>query len=107
MHQHTYGPSGAGSVVLHLSADIGALIIETEHDRLGHEIEISPVSGGRRTHAMVRERLVDPVPRYDAVYPDLPAGSYIVWNDPVSAAATVEVRGGQVTWHSMAHPRQA
>ena len=105
MHQHTDGPSTAGSVVLNLSDEIGALIIEAERDLLGREIEISRVSGGPRTHAMVRERLVDPLPRYDAVYPDLPAGRYIVWQDPATATATVEVRGGQVTWHSMSRPQ--
>jgi hypothetical protein len=66
------------------------------------EIEISPVPHGPHTHSMVRERQVAPQPRYDAVYPELPAGRYIVWQDPDTAAATVEVHGGQITWHTMA-----
>lgn len=101
-HQHARGPSPAGSVVLRLGGDIGALIIETGPDRLGAEIEISPASGGTRTHSMVRERQVEPHPRYDAVYPDLPAGHYLIWQDAASAVARVEVRGGQITWYAMA-----
>jgi hypothetical protein len=95
-----YGPSGVGSVVLQLGGDIGALILETGPDRLGAEIEISPVGGGVRTHSMVRERLVTPRSRYDAVYPDLPAGGYTVWHGD-TPAATVEVRGGEITWHTL------
>jgi hypothetical protein len=101
MHQHAHGPSPAGSVVLRLGEHIGALIIEAGPDWLGAEIEISPEFQGPRTHSMVRERQVAPRPRYDAVYPDLPAGRYIVWQDTDTAAATVDVRGGQVTWHTL------
>jgi hypothetical protein len=102
MHQHAYGPSPAASVVLQLGGDIGALIIEAGPDRLGAEIEISPASGGARTHSQVRERLVEPHPRYDAVYPDLAAGRYLIWRDTDSAAAEVEIRGGEITWYALA-----
>ncbi|HEV3173656.1 MAG TPA: hypothetical protein VGZ32_25120 [Actinocrinis sp.] len=101
MHQHAYGPSSAGSVVLRLGGDVGALIIEAGPDRLGAEIEISPADGGARTHSMVRERLVDPHPCYHAVYPDLSAGRYHVWQNADSVAAEVEVLGGQITWHAL------
>lgn len=101
-HQHAHGPSPTGSVVLQLGRDIGALIIEAGPDLLGAEIEISPALRGPRTHSMVRERQVAPQPRYDAVYPDLPAGQYVVWRDAETAAATVEVRGGEITWHTLA-----
>ena len=99
-HHHAHGPSTAGSVVLQLGGDIGALIIETGPDRLGAEIEISPATGGARTPSMVRERLVDPHPRYHAVYPDLPAGRYLIWQNPESVAAEVEVHGGRITWYT-------
>jgi hypothetical protein len=100
-HQHSHGPSPAGSVVLQLGEHIGALILEAGPARLGAEIEISPADGGPRTHSMVRERLVAPHPRYDAVYPDLPAGRYVVWRDCATADATIEVRGGEITWHTL------
>jgi hypothetical protein len=100
MHQHAHGPSPAGSVVLRLGGDIGALIIETGPEQLGAEIEISPADGGARTHSMVRERLVDPRPHYDAVYPDLPAGQYVIWQGTDSVVAQVEVHGGQITWYA-------
>ena len=93
------GPSNAGSVVLDLGADIGALILDTPAELAGREIEISPASGGpsaRRTHAQVRERRTGAGSGYAAVYPDLPAAEYTVWKDAVTPAATVTVRGGQV-----------
>lgn len=101
MGEEKYGPSGVGSVVLQLGGDIGALILETGPDRLGAEIEISPIGGGARTHSMVRERVVSPRSRYDAVYPDLRAGAYTVWEDADTPAAVVEIRGGEITWHTM------
>ena len=100
MGEEKYGPSGVGSVVLQLGGDIGALILETGPERLGDEIEISSVGGGPRTHSMVRERLVTPRTRYDAVYPDLAAGTYTVWRDADTPAATVVIRGGEITWHT-------
>jgi hypothetical protein len=101
MHEEKYGASPVGSVVLQLGGNIGALILEAGPERLGAEIEISPVGGCPRTHSMVRERLVAPRPRHDAVYPDLPAGHYTVWRDAETPAATVEIRGGEITWHTL------
>jgi len=100
-HRHTDSASSAGSVVLRLTPDIGALVIEAAPELLGTEIEISPVDGLARTHALVRERLVSPSRRYDAVYADLPAGRYRVWQDAHTAAGVVEVRGGEVAWFAM------
>jgi len=93
------GPSNAGSVVLDLGADIGALILDTPAELAGREIEISPASdgpGARRTHALVRERRTGAGTGYAAVYPGLPAAEYTVWKDAVTPVATVTVYGGQV-----------
>jgi hypothetical protein len=100
MTESVPAPSGAGTVVLDLGADIGALILDTAADLLGQEIEISLVGGdpaARRTHSMVRERKIASGTGYAAVYPDLPAGDYTVWRDTVTAAATVTIAGGRVT----------
>lgn len=104
-HDHRYGPSQAASVVLDLGADIGALILEADESLLGAEIEISPVPLGEetetpvRTHSMVRQRLTDPHPTYDAVYPGLKEGGYTIWSGPDTAEATVQIVGGRITRH--------
>ena len=57
MTQHAYGPTGAGSVMLDLGTETGALVLYTPAGLVGREIEISPQApGARRTHASVRER---------------------------------------------------
>jgi hypothetical protein len=100
MNEHNHGPSAAGSVVLDLGGDVGALIIRAEADLLGVEIEISSVDG-HRTHSMVRERQTVPHPRFDAVYPDLEAGQYTIWHDAHTPAGTVTIIGGQITTYEL------
>ncbi|MEZ0112966.1 hypothetical protein ABH920_006991 [Catenulispora sp. EB89] len=110
MSEQIHGPSPAGSVVLNLGANIGALILEADASLLGAEIEISRADLGagagdhavhaHRTHSMVRERHTVPNPRYDAVYPDLEAGRYTIWRDAETPDATITVVGGQITTHT-------
>jgi hypothetical protein len=97
-HHHTLAPSGQGTVVLNIGADIGALVIHTPGRLHGHEIEVSPVGdGGQRTHAAVRARYVRDGVRFSVVIDSLPAGRYTVWRDPVTPLCDVDVRGGSVT----------
>jgi hypothetical protein len=111
--EQNHGPSPAGSVVLNLGENIGALILQADATLLGAEIEISPVDPDghhvrpRRTHSMVRERHTLPHPRYDAVYPDLEAGRYTIWRDADTPGATVTITGGQITTHTLAHAQEA
>jgi hypothetical protein len=96
------GPSGPGTVVLDLGAEIGALILYTPADLDGAEIEISRDDdpddvGSRRTHSQVRQRHMATVTMYAAVYPDLPSGQYTIWRDEHRHAAAVTITGGQVT----------
>ena len=101
MTEPAAGPSGPGTVIMELGADIGALILFTPADMDGEEIEIScdDEPGAKRTHAQVRARHMPGETRYAAVYPGLPAGRYTVWRDEHSpaAAVTVTVTGGQVS----------
>jgi hypothetical protein len=104
-HNHTYGPSATGSVILEIGGTIGALILETDAEHLGREIEISPIPRDHehalaRTHSMVRERHTQP-PTYHAVYPDLPEGDYTIWRDHDTPAGTVTITGGQITRHTL------
>jgi hypothetical protein len=100
MPEPVLGPSGAGSVVLDLGADIGALVLDASAELNGREIEISPADGGaraHRTHSLVRERWTGAGRSYAAVYPGLPAGDYTIWRDSVTPAGTVTIDGGHVT----------
>jgi hypothetical protein len=96
-HHHTMAPSGQGTVVLNIGAGIGALVIHTPGSLHGHEIEVSPV-GDRadRTHAAVRARYVRGGVLWSVVIDNLPQGRYVVWRDPVTPLAEVEVSGGTV-----------
>ena len=95
--EHVPGPSGPGSVILELGADIGALILETPPELAGREIEIRLADGGPRTHSLVRERRTALGLSYAAVYPVLPAGEYTVWRDDGIPAGQVTIRGGQAS----------
>jgi hypothetical protein len=97
---HRYGPTTAGTVLLDLGADTGALVLYTPADLLGAEIEISPdTPGAPRTHAAVRARPGPSGTRHAAVYEGLTEGSYTLWADHDTPAARVTVIGGRVTSH--------
>jgi hypothetical protein len=99
MHEHLPGPSGPGSVVLEVGPGVGALVLRTPRELDGREIEVSLLGGaaGGRTHSLVRPRTTGRGTQYAAVYPQLAAGTYTVWEDVVTAAVTVTIHGGQVT----------
>lgn len=99
MTEPVAGPSGPGTVVLDLGADVGALILYTPPGLDGREIEISRDTdpAARRTHSQVRERHLATVTRYAAVYPGLPAGPYTIWASQQDPAGAVVIAGGQVT----------
>jgi hypothetical protein len=95
-YDHSLAPSGPGTVVLTLGADLGALVIHAPARCHGVEIEISPAGGAPRTHAAVRARHLPVGIRYCAVLDGLPAGEYVVWRDRTTPAGRVRVRGGTV-----------
>ena len=98
MTESAAGPSGPGTVVLELGAGVGALVLYTQAELDGREIEISrDEQGARRTHSQVRPRHMANGTRYAAVYPDLAAGPYTVWADEQSAAGQVVIAEGRVT----------
>ncbi len=98
MHEHLPGPSGPGSVVLELGPGVGALVLHTPPELDGREIEVSPLGGATagRTHSLVRPRTIGRGTQYAAVYPQLAAGTYALWDD-VAPVATVTIHGGEVT----------
>ena len=107
MTESVAGPSGPGTVILELGADVGALVLLTLAELDGREIEISPddAPAGRRTQTQVRPRHQPAGTRYAAVYPDLAAGAYTVWADEHRPAGRVVITGGRVTNWSWPGPR--
>jgi len=101
MTESVAGPSGPGTVVLELGADVGALVLFTPAELDGREIEISRDSGAappaRRTHSQVRPRHMAAGTRYAAVYPDLAAGSYTIWAESDRPTGRVVITGGRIT----------
>jgi|HubBroStandDraft_6_1064221.scaffolds.fasta_scaffold792863_2 hypothetical protein len=100
------GPSAAGSVVLDLGPQVGALVLYAPADLDGAEIEISPGDdpAARRTHSLVRKRdCGGPDPgsvSFAAVYPGLRAGSYTIWRGDGTPAGVVTITGSRVAnWH--------
>lgn len=101
-HNHTLAPSGQGTVTLNIGAGLGAVVIHTPSRLHGHEIEVSPVTDhARRTHAAVRARYVSGGVVWSVVIDSLPAGRYVVWQDPVTPLGELDVCDGSVaefTW---------
>lgn len=100
--QH-FGPSHEGSVVLNIGGSIGALVLHTDEDLNGVEIDIHGVSAGTiSTHSLVRPRELPQLTAYAAVYPDLPAGRYLVVGTAGHLDQDFVIDGGRVTeldWH--------
>jgi hypothetical protein len=93
-----YGATEAGTVVLEIGAETGALVVCTPADLVNREIEISPASEpARRRHASVRERRGSGRPGYAAIYDRLSPGTYTIWRSHGAPAATITIAGGQVT----------
>ena len=88
-------------MVLDIGAHAGALVLYTEADLSGAEVEIRPGGGPwQGVHTAVRERRVGRRVLYAGVFGSLPAGTYEVRlkdGGPGSFAMQVEVVAGSVT----------
>jgi hypothetical protein len=85
-------------VVLEIGGDVGALILRTDPDMHGKEIEISPDGDdGVRSHKEVLERSVNGGPAFTAVFDGLRSGVYTLWSGLRPPARGVNVSGGKVT----------
>jgi hypothetical protein len=95
--QHTSRPHPE-QVVLDIGENVGALIIYTDADMSGAEIEISPSGHDhQRAHKDVLERPVTGEPNYAAVFDRLEQGSYTLWIDDRPHATGVTIEGGSIT----------
>jgi len=86
-----------GSVAIEVGAGRGALVLYPAERFRGREIEISRVgSDGRRVHTGVHERTTHEQSLLSAIFGSLPAGEYVVWEDPTTGGPTVTVPDGGV-----------
>jgi hypothetical protein len=92
-------------VVLELGDGIGALIVHTDPELLGTEVEISPAADeARRSHKEVLERLTGSGSAHVLVFDNVAEGDYTLWIDGVAKARDVRVVGGAVSeidWRQM------
>ncbi len=95
------GPSGEASVVLDIGPHAGALVLYTDRDLAGAEIEIRPDGGPwLGAHTAVRERHVGDRVLYAGVFGSLAPGSYdlrLKGGGPRSFDLSAEVTAGAVT----------
>jgi len=99
--------------VLDIGGDTGALILYTDAEYDGREIEVSPIDQddhedepahdhhhahehGYRTHTAIHERRVGGSVTYAGIYPELKAGTYRIWADDPSLPDRVTILGGEV-----------
>lgn len=100
-HEHYAARPHPEFVVLEIGPDLGALIVHTDANMHGVEIEISPsADDAQRSHKQVLERSVAGRPAFTAVFDQLAAGTYTLWTDGVA-----RVRGVKVTSERIAKLR--
>ena len=96
-HHHDVSDVRAQPVVLDLGDGVGALIVRTDPELLGVEVEISPAEDdGDRQHKAVLERKMGLVTASVLVYDNLPEGEYTLWVGGRPWARGVRVAGGAV-----------
>jgi hypothetical protein len=93
-------------VAIDIGDDVGALIVHTDPQMHGVEIEISPAGeDGKRNHKQVLERKINERPAFTAVFDGLRAGRYTLWIDDQPRARDVEIEGSAIAeldWRSTA-----
>jgi hypothetical protein len=96
-HHHDAHEVRSKPVVLDLGDGVGALIVHTDPELLGVEVEISP-SGDDvgRQHKAVLRRTTGHGTATVLVYDNLAEGSYTLWVDDEPWARDVHVAGGRV-----------
>jgi len=103
-HHHHADRRRTEHVVLEIGGDVGALVVYTDPELLGAEVEISPARDDRRReHKEVLERSTGSTTRHALVFDRLAAGSYTLWLDGVARARGVHVDSGAVAeldWRS-------
>jgi hypothetical protein len=98
-HSHDYADRAHPEwVVLDIGERYGALIVETDAEMHGIEVEIS-ASGAERDgrHKQVLERTIGERPAYTLVFDRLAEGSYTLWVGDEPRDRDVRVAAAEVT----------
>jgi hypothetical protein len=97
-HEHYAARSHPEFVALEIGDGLGALIVHTEADMHGIEVEISPSEDdSARSHKQVLERFAGGQSAYTLVFDRLAAGTYTLWADGATPIRDVVVRDGGIT----------
>jgi hypothetical protein len=97
MHENYSARSHPEYVVLDIGDQLGALIVYTDPELHGKEVEISAEGqDSSRSHKDVLERGVGDRTAFTAVFDRLPEGAYTLWTDGTPCARGVVVTGGAV-----------
>ncbi len=92
-------------VAIDIGEQTGALIVHTDPELHGVEIEISRSGEARDgAHKQVLERAIAGRPAYTAVFDNLAAGSYVLWNGEQVAMIDVQIEGGSVVQLDWSRP---
>jgi hypothetical protein len=98
IHGQLSPAASCASVALDIGEGRGALVLYPSERFRGREIEISRVGvdGARRVHTGVHERGAHTHSALSAIFGSLPAGEYVVWEDPSTPGPVVAVPEGSV-----------
>ncbi|MGW6200765.1 hypothetical protein ACWF0M_31780 [Kribbella sp. NPDC055110] len=102
--------AGQGAVLLDIGGTVGALVITMPDELLGIEIEARPLvpSPQHLPHVEVLRRPTPAGPVCSAVFPELPAGSYELYERPTGETRLrTTITGGNVTYAHWPHSRLA
>jgi hypothetical protein len=97
VHHHDAGEVRSRPVVLDLGDGVGGLIVRTDPEMLGAEVEISPSGNDtERRHKEVLWRMLGRERATVLVYDNLLEGDYTLWVDGEPWARGVQVNGGEI-----------
>jgi hypothetical protein len=97
-HDPATDRSICSGTVLDIGIDTGALILYSDRDMVGEEIEICPFGHlSQREHNVVRARRTPTGLVYAAVFPSVAQGEYSVLTSDGLPSHKVSVTGGRVT----------
>jgi hypothetical protein len=96
-HHHDSAEIRSQPVVLDLGDGIGALIVHTDPELLGVEVEISPDGADdERQHKEVLRRAIGSATVSVLVYDNLPEGRYTLWIGDIAWASGIRIESGSV-----------
>jgi hypothetical protein len=88
-----------GHAVLDIGQNVGALVIYTDAEHCGKEIEVSPKGNDvQRTHTEVLERKTNGYITYAALFFALKKGDYNIWSIPGQSITIVGGSVAEVDW---------